>query len=332
MVILMNNILRGHFFNLFKNNIDIYPALRIAITYRCDNGCSYCFLKNLDNDLVKDMELMDFSKIIQWLIAQKKKKILITGGEPFMHRDIIKILNVCRKNNILVGILTNGLLINKEVKSWIKTKNIFLILNINGSYGTVQKNIEGIEDKVCMLRYNLIKDNLDYNILFDMAKNYSVPVRFGFTVPSIFGNNECYSLEDMRSYKFKIFDFIDAALLKKVKVHMARPLPRCIFSKNEWKYLQKKFGAKDKCLVGQKGNYACRAIVNPDMSVYVCYGSFLNAPSIWSFKNIKELSNYFKDDFKKIRERALIDECHDCSYFKNYSCQGGCLVYKYVNR
>lgn len=334
MAIHIKNTLRRHYFNLFKNNIDIYPALRIAVTYRCDNGCSYCFLKNLDNDLVKDMELSNFSLIINWLKEQQLNRILITGGEPFMHENIVKILNICRKNNMVAGILTNGLLIDKEMNKLIKNMNIFLIININlnDSYYRVRQNIAGIEDKLFMLRYNINKNDLDYELLFDMAKNYSLPVRFGFSVPSVFGGNDCFSREDLFVYKYKILDFIDKAVTKRVKVHFARPLPKCMFTKDEWRLLKRKFGAKGRCLVGQKNNYASRAVVNPDMSIYVCYGSFLKAPSFMDFKNIDKLSGYFKDGFESVRRKPLMDECISCDYFKDFSCQGGCLVYKYVNR
>ncbi|MFH1396973.1 MAG: radical SAM protein [Candidatus Omnitrophota bacterium] len=321
-------------FYLLKNRTEGYPQFRIALTYRCNNTCVYCPSSKINGLLNKDMYLDDFKRILIWLKKQNFRKIILTGGEPFIHKDIKEVLRLCYKLRFSTYIFTNGLLINSEFKEYIKRNNLFLIFNINldESYYAVRKNMSGSREKIIMLRYNLYKKLENYSLLFNMAREFSVPIRFGFTVPSIILNNECYSFQDMVDRKDEILSFVNEAGLNRVKVHLARPLPRCIFTNSEWHYLIKFAAVKDHCLIGDSGNYAARAIVNPDLSVDVCYSSIFKADSIFDFNDLKGLSRYFKDKIDYMRNKPLIDKCNTCQYYKDHSCQGGCLVYKYVSR
>ena len=280
-----------------------------------------------------DMKIEDFKNVLVWLKKRGIRKILLTGGEPFFHKDIKKILESCQESGFSTYILTNGLLVKAEVREYLKDKAVSLILNVNldNSYYVLRSNMSGIEGKVVLIRYNFNKRSEDYTLLFRMAKEYSVPIRFGFTVPSRHADNECYSFEDMLTYKQQIMDFVKSSRLNSVRAYFSRPLPRCIFSEIEWRHLKRYFGAKSRCLVGDAGNYLSRAIINPDLSVDVCYASLFKASLIFDFKELKYLNSYFKYKFDAIRNKPLMDKCNNCRYHKDSSCQGGCLIYKYVS-
>lgn len=327
----LKKYLNQKIFYLLKNRLEGYPQFRIAITYRCNNSCVYCSVSREDRETGSDIKLEDFRKVLLWLKKQNIRKIILTGGEPFIHKDIKGILALCDKLKFNTHILTNGLSITPELKAYIKNKNFLLVLNINldSSYHMVRGNMLGIEEKIIMLRYNLRKEPIDYALLFDMAREYSVSVRFGFTVPSLDFKNEHYSFADMAAYKHQIIDFVRLARLNSVKAHFSRPLPRCLFTEKEWGYLISFGGAKSKCLLGCSGNYTSRAVVNPDLSVYVCYAALSKAPALFNFKDINALGRYFKDKVDILREKPLKGECYSCRYYKELSCQGGCLVYKY---
>jgi len=320
-------------FYLLKNRIEGYPQFRIAITSRCNNSCAYCASGKADRETGSDMKVGDFRKVLVWLKKQNIRKILLTGGEPFIHKDIKGILESCEELNFNTHILTNGLLITPELKEYIKDKAVWLVLNVNldESYYVLKRNMPGMEEKIVMLRHNFRKKSEPYALLFKMAKEYSVPIRFGFTVPSRQVDNEYFTLEDMVTYKQQLMDFVKLSRLNLVKAHFSRPLPRCIFNEKEWVYLKKFSGAKSRCLIGASGNYVSRAIVNPDLSVDVCYASLSKANSIFDFKELKDLSRYFKDKIDTLREKPLIDKCNNCRHYKYSSCQGGCLIYKNVS-
>ena len=41
--------------------------------------------------------------------------IWFTGGEPFLRKDILELIQHCHKNGQTVGIISNGILINRDI-------------------------------------------------------------------------------------------------------------------------------------------------------------------------------------------------------------------------
>ncbi|MTI38797.1 radical SAM protein, partial [Fulvivirga lutimaris] len=86
----------------------------IAVTDRCNLRCFYCMPENAIHflprkDLLTYEEMERLSKI---LTDEGVTKIRITGGEPFVRRDLIHFLTNLRANTKLkeLHITTNGVL------------------------------------------------------------------------------------------------------------------------------------------------------------------------------------------------------------------------------
>lgn len=85
-----------------------FSCFQVEITGRCNMLCKHCRGKN---DEKLDMSLSDFLKVIEFAKRNKDKKlhIILSGGEPFLHKDIKKILQLLLKNKFDdVSITTNG--------------------------------------------------------------------------------------------------------------------------------------------------------------------------------------------------------------------------------
>ncbi|MGO2987555.1 MAG: GTP 3',8-cyclase MoaA [Staphylococcus saprophyticus] len=96
--------------------------LRLSVTDRCNFRCDYCMPKEIFGDdfvfLPKD-ELLTFDEMVR--IAQVYtqlgvKKIRITGGEPFLRRDLDKLIYQLNQLEGVedIGLTTNGLLLKKH--------------------------------------------------------------------------------------------------------------------------------------------------------------------------------------------------------------------------
>jgi len=312
-----------------KNRALGYPDLRIAITYYCNNDCAYCSYQSIKDER-EYMQFSDFVRILEWLKKQNKKWIVITGGEPLTHPDIYTMLDYAHANGIGCHVQTNGLLIDERFAAFIKGKLVYLIVNVNlnNTFAQVKEKVQLIKNKVILFRYNISKEGVTRAELFQLARCCHVPIRFGHTVPSQDKKNEHFTQEDVFLLKKEYSKFLAEARLCGVKVHLARPVPECMYEKKEWKKLVRQNGFKSRCLIGDQENYASRAIVNPDMSVYVCYGGFFKAPSLLDFETLNNVSSYFKGSIEGLRSEPLIEKCKTCSSFKDSTCQGGCLVYK----
>src|SRR4029079_3178921 len=84
-------------------------------TMRCNLHCEFCYvgdLLNLEGAWRKELTLEALSKAFP---AQKDFQISLTGGEIFMRKDIMSVLDLFREKGYAAGYLTtNGTIITEE--------------------------------------------------------------------------------------------------------------------------------------------------------------------------------------------------------------------------
>jgi len=117
-----------------KNTVITPPAIRLKITGNCNRSCFFCHQEgdmegifNISPD-IKFFECLD--NIISALCIDR---IMVTGGEPLLHPQLLEIINGIKTFNI--SITTNGTLL-KSQDEW---KNLHekgltkAVLSINGN-------------------------------------------------------------------------------------------------------------------------------------------------------------------------------------------------------
>jgi len=85
----------------------------IEITNRCNLHCRYCFVEA--NTLRKDISTSDWLVILDGMVAHGLKVLLVTGGEPFLHKGALNIIEWATSHDLLVDINTNGAYITRDV-------------------------------------------------------------------------------------------------------------------------------------------------------------------------------------------------------------------------
>lgn len=183
-----------------KDNYDRpIKYLRLSVTDRCNLRCFYCMPEEGVRFLPKD-QLLSYEELIRisnLFIDMGVDKIRITGGEPFVRKDLIKFLGNISLNDRLntISITTNGIL-TKPFLPQLKTLGID---QINLSLDSVDpdnfKRITRRDDftKVMDTFHQMINDGFKVKInavimdgindheIIDLAKlaiEYPVSVRF----------------------------------------------------------------------------------------------------------------------------------------------------------
>jgi len=80
----------------------------INLTYKCNLRCSWCYGADTWGK-TETMTFIQVKEILSILKSLECEKIILLGGEPTLHPDIIEIVSECRKRNIRVSIVSNGL-------------------------------------------------------------------------------------------------------------------------------------------------------------------------------------------------------------------------------
>ena len=89
-------------------------VLSIGITSRCNLQCSYCYSAK-DNLSAKDVDLEHVTKTIEEFYALGTRVVMLQGGEPLLHKDIVKIIDYVKSKNMYCSVTTNGVNFNKYI-------------------------------------------------------------------------------------------------------------------------------------------------------------------------------------------------------------------------
>lgn len=144
---------------------------------KCNSRCIMCDIwKSKEN---KEESLGQIKKIINEVYSLGVKNITFTGGEPFLRKDIFKIINYASEKGLNTTVVTNGTLLNKNlIKQILKSslKNIYVSIDgtkiihdkIRGKEGMFEKAIGNmknlLEAKNRKLRVSIISVLMNQNL------------------------------------------------------------------------------------------------------------------------------------------------------------------------
>ena len=150
----------------FRSSVELpYRKALLQITERCNLRCVHCFVSSGNyGDMIR-------IEIIQKLVIPRLKEcrvisVTLTGGEPFIHPDIIEIVCLLRNADIKVGICTNGISISQDqMEALVKIGNVHLNVSLDGfrpeSHGKFRGDktsfIKTIRTICCLGRHRLLQ-------------------------------------------------------------------------------------------------------------------------------------------------------------------------------
>lgn len=92
-----------------------FSSIRLEVTSKCNINCKYCHKSDYANK-VDDMTTTEIETLIKSLKEQYPiNKVLLTGGEPLLNKDIVKLVRTLTNMDIKVDMVTNGKLLNEEL-------------------------------------------------------------------------------------------------------------------------------------------------------------------------------------------------------------------------
>ncbi len=101
-------------FRLFGN----FPVgvLTIELTARCNYNCRHCFNAANAGYSKEELSLGEVRRILEGAAECGISHVMLTGGEPMMHRDFEEILEIIRENDLVLhAVNTNGAFITDHI-------------------------------------------------------------------------------------------------------------------------------------------------------------------------------------------------------------------------
>lgn len=129
---------RSTFFNqivdsvFYHNQTTPFPRIiNCFITEKCNFNCPMCHVKESRN---KNMTDLPYETLLP-LIEESEKyapSFQLTGGEPLLHPDLDKIIQLLNNRHLVKGVVTNGLLLEDKAEMLVRTGLDFLAVSIDG--------------------------------------------------------------------------------------------------------------------------------------------------------------------------------------------------------
>lgn len=97
--------------------------LRISVTDRCNFRCSYCMPRevfNADYPYLARDEILSFEELehlVSSLIPLGIEKVRLTGGEPLLRRNFVKLVEKISAHDVEVAVTTNGVLLESQAEA-----------------------------------------------------------------------------------------------------------------------------------------------------------------------------------------------------------------------
>ena len=105
------------------NHISAPVMTCINITDFCNLKCKYCYAHNDNKIFMPTNKIID---IVTEFYSKGVWQIVLGGGEPFLHPEIIVILTQILKKGINIGVITNGTTISsKDIDSLSNLYNVY---------------------------------------------------------------------------------------------------------------------------------------------------------------------------------------------------------------
>jgi len=312
-------------------------ALQFELSSRCNERCIHCYIPSAKKQTGSDMPIEKVKSIIDEFAEMGGIHITLSGGEAFLHKDILEICKYCREKDLKISILSNLISLKDDQIPILKEVNLSIIQTslysmdplihdtITTVKGSWQKTKEAIEKLVAadipvQISCPLMKANKDgYKEVLAYAQQLKIKAQTDYIMMAQ-ANLETGNLANRLSLEETekvIRDIIEYDLDYKQELMLKRP------RSSEFEFNKERFSRQPVCGVGYDN---CCITVNGD--VYPCagwqdyvLGNVYNQSlkDIWvKSEKIKQLRNITQSSFPKCLDCEAFDYCSRC-LVRNYN-------------
>ncbi|MBR4886433.1 MAG: radical SAM protein [Muribaculaceae bacterium] len=172
--------------------------LQFELSSRCNERCIHCYIPNSKKNSGFDMPIHKVKSIINEFSELGGISVTLSGGEVFLHKDLMEIVDYCREKDLIISILSNLISLKDEHIPHLKNANISLIqvslysmdsekhdaiTTVNGSFLKTKTAIEKLvaADIPVQISCPIMKANrYGYNEVLSYAESLNVKAQTDF--------------------------------------------------------------------------------------------------------------------------------------------------------
>lgn len=307
----------------------------LEVTKRCNLNCIHCMEGGSDD--TGEMTQKEIEQIIDQIRMLGVYRLVLTGGEPFMRKDMVEIIRKANNSFIKTVVFTNGLLITEEMLQEMQGMNVLLRFSLDGATAEIHNKIrgEGTFEKTI----EVMKKCVEYGIETAIASTINA-LNF-HQIMDIVKLAEALKVTELEISEINMFgNAREHQYLKLSREQLAQLREYNLKLAHSCKSFRRGMGFErqyEQALLQEKRQHACNAgismcYIDVQGDVYPC--TLFKGMKEFKAENIKEefLYNIWNESevFQKMRtlDVADISSCAGCECFE--LCPGGCRAKAYM--
>lgn len=105
----------------------LISSLQFELSSRCNERCIHCYIPNDKKNHGFDMPTAKVKSVVDEFADMGGINVTLSGGEAFLHKDIINITRYCREKDLKVSILSNLIALKDEQVEALSKLNVSLV-------------------------------------------------------------------------------------------------------------------------------------------------------------------------------------------------------------
>lgn len=105
----------------------LISSLQFELSSRCNERCIHCYIPNEKKRQGFDMSTEKVKSILDEFALMGGLHVTLSGGEVFLHNDLMEIVRYCRKKDLIISILSNLISLKDDHIPILKETNVSLI-------------------------------------------------------------------------------------------------------------------------------------------------------------------------------------------------------------
>ena len=179
-------------------NDGILNIVQFSISRKCNLNCKYCYATDRVESKFPPMSMSDYIRVVNEILdISNSVKFNLTGGEPLLNKDCLKIAQYIKSKGNYVDLLTNAVLINEQMADQIKDVFDRVTISMDGStkalhesfrghntYDITSRNIEMLLSKGVDTCLSMTVNRLNIQDVPNMARKYGNLLSFAPLFPA----------------------------------------------------------------------------------------------------------------------------------------------------
>ena len=148
------------------------------LTGGCNLACQHCWITptyQAHGDTGGHLDFDLFELAIQEGLPLGLNHAKLTGGEPLLHPDFLRMIDLLKRHNISLTIETNGTLLDKQLAHYLKDKSTLSVISvsIDGAIAETHDAFRGVKgsfEKACQAVQYLVEEGYRPQVIMSIHK------------------------------------------------------------------------------------------------------------------------------------------------------------------